>query len=467
MAAISLSGCNGSGLNAEFRRRTAEERYAIMDEFRLSFNFFWEEANTIAGSSGFGLIPDRWTRLGGRSNNSSIAATGFGLATIAAGAHEGFVTWEEAEERVYGTLRTLEALQINGHSAYEGMFIHFMDIQTGRRSPGWNDISTIDTALLIAGALTAGEFFGGRARETANLIYSRVNWAHFANTHHPTAAWRGRQFISMGFRPDPSYGGIRPAPGVNFHPTRPGLLFNWDWFGEQVILYVLAAGAPNPEFRVGSEPFYQMNRPVGRWLRGPEFIFSFHNSIFVHQFTHAFVDFRGIVDREGVDWFQNSVDASMTSWQWSVDNRERNASFSDVSWGLSASDTGIPGVGYCGSLGTPPRGWGPTTEAQRIAYEYREGTINTQGALGSIIFTPDQSIGALMNYRSKERLQGHYGIMGAFDLQRNWFSNAVIGIDKGIIAMMFSNFRDDFVQRHFMQSDAARYGLERLEFSRV
>jgi len=230
---------------------------------------------------------------------------------------------------------------------------------------------------------------------------------------------------------------------------------------------VLAAGAPNPEFRVGSEPFYQMNRPRGRWRNGPEFIYSFHNSIFVHQFTHAFVDFRGIVDRQGVDWFQNSVDASLSSWQWSVDNQALSRSHSEVSWGLTAGDYW---GGYSGSLGTPPRGMAMEPIMPII------GTINTQGPLSSIIFTPRQSIDALMHFRTKPQLEGPYGLMGGFNMDGRpsgpmagipWFSSSVIGIDKGIIAMMFSNFRDDFVQRYFMKSDAAINGLALMEITRV
>ena len=451
IAAI-IIGCTGTNKNSNiisfddierFEDLTNGQRQALEDELRLSFDFFWTQANTNPNSPGFGLIPDRWNLLTGSVGYSSTAATGFGLATIAVGVDEGFITFQEGEARVYGTVRTLHDLQTNGNSAHQGVFYHFLDMQTGLRSSGWNDASTIDTALLVAGMMTAGEFFGGRIKETVQLIYSRINWAYFVNDYHPNSRWNGRQFVSMGFRSD-----------SNSNPDRPGLLSNWDWYAEQIILYILAAGTPNPDFRIDERPFYQMNRPAGQWGEGNKFIYSFFNSIFTHQFTHAFVDFRGTRDRSGIDWYQNSVDASLASWQWTIDNKNRSKSFSEVSWGLSASDWS---GGYSGYLGTPPRGWNPDS-----GYSLVEGTVNTQGALSSIIFTPAQSVHALMYYRSIPELQGRFGLMGAFDLDKNWFSTDIIGIDKGITALMFSNFRNGLVQKYFMQSDAAIGGMERL-----
>ncbi len=128
----------------------------IAYEMEGSFRFFWEQANTEAGSPGFGLVRDRFP---GSAGIASIASVGFGLTAYPIGVEKGYISQEEGFERASGTLDTLLAME-----RVEGFFYHFVEMESGKRA--WNsEVSSIDTAILLMGAIAAGEYFRRRGRE--------------------------------------------------------------------------------------------------------------------------------------------------------------------------------------------------------------------------------------------------------------------------------------------------------------
>jgi hypothetical protein len=168
----------------------------------------------------------------------------------------------------------------------------------------------------------------------------------------------------------------------------------------------------------------------------------------MHQYTHAFVDFKGRKDSLGYDYFQNSIQCTLANRQFTRDQKDRFKTYDDDVWGLTASDT--PAGGY-DAYGAPPSGWAR-----------HDGTVNPSAAAGSIIFTPELSIAALRTIYNRygHRLWGRYGFGSAFNVDRRWWSREAVGIDTGITLLMIENYRSGLIQNAFMSHPAVRKALD-------
>ncbi len=397
---------------------TIEE--VIEYEMRGSFDFFWEQANSDPASPGCGLIRDRYP---GAEGIASIASVGFGLTAYLIGVEKGYITREQAAERVNCTLDTLLNLD-----RVEGFYYHFLNLRTGKRA--WNsEVSNIDTAILMMGVLSAGEYFGGEIAEKARRIYEGINWNWFVD--------QNRDMFYMGYYPEKGFEG------------------HWDFYAEQLMMYILAAGSET--YPIDPAVYYAFTRHYVTYAGGQPFIHSWFHSIFTYQFSHAWIDFRNWVDRDGVNWFQNSVEASQAHYNYAVRMQNKFKTIGPIAWGLTACDGPD---GYDGRYGAPPSGYDNTVH--RV-----DDTVPPAGAIGSIIFLPEEAKQAMLNYYSIERLKGRYGFKDAYNLSRNWFASDVIGIDKGITLLMLANYQNGFVHNVMMQNEAVQRGLQRLGFEQV
>ena len=384
-------------------------------EMRGAFNFFWEQANTDPDSPGYGLIRDRFP---GSPGIASIASVGFGLTAYPIGIEKGYITYDEGYERVNGTLDTLLNMDRT-----EGFYYHFVDMATGERA--WqSEVSSIDTTILMMGVVTAGQYFGGDIQEKAQQIYDEVNWPWFLD--------ESRNMFYMAYRPGEGYGG------------------HWDFYAEQLMLYVLAAGSDTHP--IDETPYYTFNRHYGKYGDGEGFIHSWFGSIFTYQFSHAWIDFREYRDTESVNWFANSVAASQAQVDFAIANDEMYTTLGPNAWGLTASDGPD---GYNGLYGAPPSGF--DNNSHKI-----DDTVAPAGAIGSIIFVPEAAKTAMLNYYSIEALQGTYGFLDAYNLSEEWFASDVIGIDKGISLLMLANYQSDMVYQITMSNEQILNGLSRL-----
>lgn len=122
---------------------------------REAFSYFLHETSPVNGLVIDKTEPD-WP--------ASIAATGLALAAYLVGVERGFMSREVAVEC---TLRTLRFFWNSPQgpepdaTGYHGFYYHFLDMQSGRRA--WQcELSTVDSAFLLAGALTAGAYFDGK-----------------------------------------------------------------------------------------------------------------------------------------------------------------------------------------------------------------------------------------------------------------------------------------------------------------
>ena len=388
---------------------------AVEAEMEASFRFFWEQATTDPASPGYGLVRDRYP---GAPGIASIASVGFALTALPIGVEKGYISREQGYERAVGALATLLKMERT-----HGFFYHFVDMQTGRRA--WNsEVSTIDTGILLMGVLTAGQYFGQEVQRQAGQLYGDVDWPWFVDED-------AGQFY-MAYRPESGFEG------------------HWDFYAEQLMLYVLAAGSP--AHPLDERLYYGFTRHKGSWGQGKPFIHSWFGSLFTYQYSHAWIDFRGYTDRKGVNWFDNSVTASQAQYDFAVSVQDKYKTLSAKAWGLTACDGPD---GYEGRYGAPPSGYDNTMHLV-------DDTVAPSAALGSIVFLPRQAEQALLYYASLPELQGRYGLQDAFNLSQEWFDSDVIGIDKGVTLLMLANYQNDQVYAITMKIPAFLTGLERL-----
>jgi hypothetical protein len=242
-----------------------------------AFDYFWTEANVTNG-----LIRDRSRE----DSKCSIAAVGFGLSAMVIGVEHGWITRDAGCARVARTLETLAngpqgsgGVDVNG---YRGWFYHFLEMDTGLRA--WQcELSSIDTALLLAGVLDAGGYFDGgnaeeeRVRGLAKRLVDRVDWNWMAD---------GGTTFSMGW-----------------HPEKGFLKSRWVGYNEAMILYLLALGADGGQ-NAGALATARKPSPTGAvrweaWTQGYRWRTNFSQAyvefapLFGHQYSHCWVDFRG------------------------------------------------------------------------------------------------------------------------------------------------------------------------------
>ena len=400
-----------------------EAELAMLEEMEKSFDFFYELANTDESSGGYGLINDRYDS---NASLSSIASVGFGLAGLIVGVEYEWITEEEGYERASKTLDTFLELD-----HYEGFYYHFLNKTTGERA-GQSEVSVIDTALFIAGAIAAGEYFGDEVKSKADELYERIDWTWYVNP--------STNRFYMSYRPESGFAGA------------------WDWYGEQLLLYVLGAGSPDETHRTGKVEYNSFNRRTASY-KGEPFISSWFGSLFTYQYSHAFIDFRNTEDEQGVNWFENSVHATIANRQYAIDMNDTFQTFTGVSWGMTASDGP---TGYSGYYGSKPSGM--TDDAHR-----NDGTIPPSGALGSVVFTPDIVKNAVLYFETIGGLKGKYGYYDAYNFESEtpWIAGDVIGINKGITLLMISNYFDEYIWTYFMQSEYVQNGLDRIGITEV
>ena len=392
----------------------------LYKELKKSYNFFIKEANTDKKSKGYGLIKDK-TILA--DNIASIASVGYGLSALVIGVEHNWIKYKEAYDRVNRTLETF----INNVEGKNGFYYHFVNMQTGERE--WNcEVSIIDTAIFICGAITAGEYFGKEVKNKADILYKKINWNWYRN--------KTNNLFYMGYKPEKGFWG------------------QWDGYAEQLMMYVL--GVSSPTYPIDKSMYYEFNRKKKDYKDIKDIIYTYCGTLFTYQYSHAWIDFRNLTDINGVNWFENSIKATKANREYCIDNKSKFKTYGENSWGLTA----------CLS----PKGYiGPGAEPCDMNLEIEnDGTISPCGAIGSIVFTPKESIQTIeYYYNTFRKLWGKYGFKDGFNLEgeKDWFAKEYIGIDKGIGMLMIENYLNETIWKYFMKNEYVIKGLEMLEFT--
>lgn len=400
----------------------------ITKELELGFKFFWETANQDLNSPGYGLIPDRYNTFTNRPGSvASIASVGFGLTALPIGIEADWISRAEGEERAFYTLNTMANLQRT-----HGFWYHFIDMNSGIRA--WNsEVSIIDSAIFINGAITVGHYFGGRVQKLAYQLYEEIEWNWYYNLEV-------NKFY-MGYSPENGFEGY------------------WDGYAEQLMIFVLAAGSPT--FPVGNSAYELMKLSSKKQSSTDDyssFYATYTGSLFTHQFSHAWIDFSRYIDESGINWFENSINATKAAIAYAKTLTPKYPGINENSWGMSACDG--PN-GYRGNYGNAPSAGNA---------HFVDGTIPAYGALGSIVFVPESAIKAAENYYSYPRFWSKFGFKDSYNLSystNGWFANDIIGIDKGISTLMIENYLSGMIYQIFMEIEYIQNGLKNLNFVEV
>jgi hypothetical protein len=395
----------------KYRFSAADESF--LDEIqRASFQFFWECVNPAVGQ-----VKDRCQANGPDSRNvASIAATGFGLTALCIADKRGWQNSIKIRERVRNTLRFAMDRMEHAH----GFLYHFVDMHNVSRAFN-SEFSSIDTAIFLCGALVCRAYFNDpEIQDLAAKLYERVDW---------TWLLQGQKTVAMAWTRESGFTQAR-----------------WDSYSELMLLILLGLGSPT--HALPSDAWDAWSRPVFDYY-GVQFIGS-HAPLFVHQYPHAWFDFRAQKDRYA-NYFTNSVIATKVHKLWCIELAKKFPDYGENLWGISASDSAH---GYTA--------WGGPPEMGRI-----DGSVVPCAAAGSLPFVPEETIRVLQNIRHtfEKRLWKKYGFVDAFNPLNTWTDPDVIGIDAGITLLMAENARTGFVWQHFMKNDAAQRGMKRAGFA--
>ncbi len=381
------------------------------DEFlelvqRQTFQYFVECSNPANG-----LVMDKALNLpvGSRAvdfsySAATIAGVGFALSAYPVGVERGWMTREKAVGLTRTTLRFFAEKMQHEH----GFFYHFVDMKTGARAMKC-EISSIDTALFLAGALFAAKYFqDAEIQRLAQQIYERTDWEWMCN---------GGRFPSMGWTPENGF-----------------IKATWDHYSEGLLLYVLALGAPKHTLPADAWNFRRL------WGRYKEHVYLINQPLFTHQFPQVWLDLRAKRDAYA-NYFASSVQATLANRQFCQDLRQSYKTFSENIWGLTA----CIGPDTYNAYGAPPN---PAVV---------DGTVAPAGAACSIVFTPQLSIAALREYYDskpagiKKRLQGRFGLSDSFNIDRDFVASEAFAINQGPMLLMIENYRSGMIWKHFME----------------
>ncbi len=415
---------------------------ALLEQLqREAFDYFLRVYNPRNG-----LVADT-TREGAPC---SIAVIGFALSVYPVGIEREWMERADAVQRTLVTLRFLMASDQSGSAratGYRGFYFHFLDMDSGTRV--WrSEVSLIDTGFLMAGVLTAAAYFDAdtpdesELRQLADALYRRVDWR-----------WAQRKggAVTHGWKPECGF-----------------LNYGWEGYSEAILLYVLGLGSPTHSLTDESFTAWTVTY---QWenLYGHDFLYA--GPLFIHQFSHAWIDFRGIRDafmrEKDCDYFENSRRATYVQREYAMRNPRSFAGYGANCWGLSAGD-------------------GPQAKARRIAgrrqafYGYAargvpygpdDGTVCGSSTLSSLVFAPELVLPALRALWSRSgaddatfiRASGFNPTVAEAG-PNGWVSAGEFGLDQGMIVLMIENYRSGLPWRLGRANPFVRAGLRRAGF---
>jgi hypothetical protein len=424
-------------------------KLSVADELHIlqreSFSYFVHETNPVNGMVIDKTAPD-WP--------ASIAAIGFALAAYPAGVERGFMSREVAVER---TLATLRFFRDSPHgpepdaTGYNGFYYHFLDMQTGRRA--WKcELSTVDSAFLLAGMLTSASYFDAdtageqEIRLIADALYRRADWRWAQNLGAT---------LTHGWKPESGF-----------------LPYRWEGYDEALLLYMLALGSPTHPISEGS---YAAWASTYEWRRCYGYEYLYAASFFTHQLSHIWIDFRGIQDEfmrdKGIDYFENSRRAAHVQRQYAIDNPHGFKGYGETCWGITASDGPGPEIIVVDGI-----------ERQFFDYLARgvpdgpdDGTVAPWSVVASLPFAPEIVLPAMdyFIYHVELKSANPYGFKATFnptypDRSRNrfgWVSPWQYGLHQGPIMLMVENYRSGMLWRLMKKCSYIAGGLRRAGFT--
>ena len=413
---------------------------------RHSFDYFLRETNPANG-----LVADR-SQPG---SPASIAAVGFALAAYPVGVERGWMTRADALSRTLALLRFFWASPQNitpDATGHRGFYYHFLDMSTGKRA-GLSELSTVDSTFLLAGMLAAAAYFDHddqdeqAVRTLADALYRRADWAWACN---------GAATVTHGWTPE---GGFLP--------------YRWSGYDEATLLYVLGLGSPTHPLPAESFTAWTSTYEW-RTIYGHELLYG--GPLFIHQYSHIWLDMRGIQDAfaraKGIDYFENSRRASYVQREYAIRNPLEFAGYGENFWGLTASDG--PGWTKRRIKGIERRFF--DYMARGAPYGPDDGTVAPWAVAASLPFAPEIVLPALLHFQDAHpQVNGEYCFKCSINLSfsdeadsgshTGWTSRYHFGINVGPVVLMCENHRSDFLWRLMRTCPYVVTGLQRAGFT--
>jgi hypothetical protein len=416
---------------------------SLLDRFQeRAFRYFVECVNRENG-----LVPDT-TRP---HYPSSIAVVGFALTSYIVGVERGWIGRDEAALLTLTALRFFHGSEQSEQpdaTGYKGFFYHFLDLRTGRRV--WqSELSMIDSALLIAGVVTAATYFAGATdsereiRDLAETLHGRIDWRWAQNSGVT---------VTQGWKPECGF-----------------LHYGWEGYTEGLILYTLAMGSAShalaPESYAAWNSTYQWETIYGRDV-------LYAGPLFIHQFGHAWIDFRGIRDRfmreKQSDYFENSRTAAYIHREYAIRNPSGYKGYGENYWGFSAGEG--PGVRTMTIDGAVRRFFNYV--ARGAPFGADDGTIHPSVIFGSLPFAPEISLPAIRQLCEEDpRIGSEFRVPNGLNAtmpgqdECGWMSEGLFGLDQGLVVLMIENYRSGLVWNLTRECVHFREGLRRAGFS--
>ena len=413
---------------------------------RESFNYFIHEANPRNG-----LVIDRTAK----NWPASIAATGLALTAYPVGVEREYWTRRAAVERTLTTLRFFwnspQGTEPDA-TGYKGFFYHFLDMKTGRRA--WDcELSTIDSAILLAGALTAGVYFNANTPEEteirllADALYHRADWVWAQN---------GGVTVTHGWRPESGF--------INYR---------WQGYDEALLLYVLGLASPTHPLPQES---YDAWLSTYQWEKSYGYEFLYAGPLFIHQLSHVWIDFKGIQDafmrEKGIDYFENSRRATYIQQQYAIENPCKFAGYGEHCWGITASEGPGP---HTLKLDGVERSFFDYL-GRGVPYGPDDGTLAPWAVVASLPFAPEIVLPAIQFciHQLKLKEANAYGFKAAFNPTHPseppkpmgwWVSPWHYGLNIGPTVLMIENYRSGILWRLMRDCPYIESGLRRAGFT--
>jgi hypothetical protein len=424
---------------------THDPSAAMLDDLqKRAFAYFVHETNPANG-----LVIDTTTAAA----PSSIAAVGLGLTAQPAGVERGFITRTESAARTLATLRFFWRSKQGPEpdaTGFHGFYYHFLDMRTGART--WeSELSTVDSALLVAGMLTAAAYFAGNddaereIRELAEQLYARVDWRWALNDGLT---------LTHGWKPESGF-----------------LPYRWQGYDEAMVLYMLALGSETHPIAAES---YVAWATTYDWRTVYDTPYLYAGPLFIHQLSHVWIDFRNIRDafmrEHDSDYFENSRRATEVQQQYAIRNPRGFAEYGATCWGITASN-------------------GPGNVVREVAGVSREffdyvargvpdgpddGTVAPWGVIASLPFAPDIVLPTMQHlWRRRPDAKHRYGLRTTYNptfpasdgSADGWVSPYHCGLNQGPIVVMIENYRSGLIWNLLRSSPHIVVGLRAAGFN--
>ena len=406
-----------------------------------AFSFFESTTDPVSGLVLDSTQPD---------SPSSITGVGMALTAYPIAVERGWMTRMQAVAITLRTLRFFAEADMSGSpqsTGHRGFYFHFLDMRTGQRA--WkSELSSIDTSFLIAGVVAAASYFDRdtahetEIRATAQLLEDRVEWDWMRNCDGA---------ICHGWKPERGF-----------------LRYHWRGYCEGLLMMMLALGSRHHAVPASTwDDWLQGYR--WRKIYGHEHLAA--GPLFIHQYSHMWIDFRGIQDatmrEHGIDYFENSRRATLVQREYAIRNPKHFKDYCQNCWGLTACDGPGPREIVAGGRKRKLLGYA----ARGAPFGPDDGTVAPWASVASLPFAPDVVIPTMQHIARMVRRHEHYTPGCSFNPTWHdgkggpgWVSPWRFALNSGPVILMIENYRSGLPWELIKRSETIRRGLERADF---